>query len=93
MSGRLKKLAAKKAAYEEAMRQQPAAAQNRQQTLSQNRKRSADRWICHEWSDVWDKVMTRALPACFADPGNAWHREGTIDEIEAKENAGQRSLF
>lgn len=92
MSRITKKLAAKKAAYDEVMRQQPAA-KSRQQKLSQDRKKSTARWVRHEWVDACDKVITRALPARWPDPGKRWHRDGSLDEIEQRENAGQRSLF
>lgn len=92
MSNRTTKLAAKRAAYEEAMRQQPAA-RDRQQKPSQNRKQSNARWVRHRWSNETDSVKTLRLPACWPDPGKEWHREGSLDEIEQRENAGQRSLF
>lgn len=82
MSRGSKKLAAKRAAYEDVMKEQPEA-----------KRTSKARWVKHEWSDAAQKVMTLALPACWPNPGKNWNREGSLDEIEARENAGQISLF
>lgn len=74
-----KKLAAKMVAYEETMKAQPA-------------KVSKARWVKHVWCEKTDSVRTYYWPAAF--PGaKGWHREGSINEIELRENAGQRSLF
>lgn len=91
MAKRTTKLDAKRAAYAEAMRQQPS--ENRAQMPSQNRKQSTARWVCHRWSEATDSLKTLLLPACWPDPGHEWHREGTLGEIEQRENADQRRLF
>lgn len=83
MSRGLKKLAEKKVAYDDAMRQQPP---------SQNRK-SKPRWIRHTWDQKTDSLVTKWEPGFFPRRNADWHREGSIDEIEQRENAGQRSLF
>ena len=50
-------------------------------------------WVKHAWNDVCGKVMKRSLPSSFPRPGKDWFREGTIDEIEQRENAGQIQMF
>ncbi|MDX1216329.1 hypothetical protein GOL99_12365 [Sinorhizobium medicae] len=81
MTKRATKAAFKRAAYEETMKSQPAKA-----------KASKARWIKHSWDEKTDSLRTQWVPGFF--PAKAgWHREGSIDEIEARENAGQRSLF
>jgi hypothetical protein len=81
MAKRVTKAAIKKAAYEETMKSQPAKP-----------KRSQARWVKHTWDEKNDRLKTSYWPAAF--PGaKGWHREGSIDEIEQRENAGQRSLF
>lgn len=50
------------------------------------------RWVKHEWDEKTNSVRTVWLPGCFP-AAKGWNREGSIDEIEARENAGQRSLF
>lgn len=80
MSKRATKAAAKQAAYEETMKARPKA------------KASKARWIKHSWDEKTDSLRTQWVPGFF--PAKAgWHREGSINEIEARENAGQRSLF
>jgi hypothetical protein len=81
MARRVTKAAAKQAAYEDTMRSQPTKT-----------KASAARWVRHVWCDKTDSLKTSYWPTAF--PGaEGWHREGSLDEIEQKENAGQRSLF
>ncbi|MDX0164397.1 hypothetical protein GOC43_21325 [Sinorhizobium meliloti] len=81
MTKRATKAAFKRAAYEETMKSQPAKA-----------KASKARWIKHSWDEKTDSLRTQWVPGFF--PAKAgWHREGSIDEIEQRENAGQRSLF
>lgn len=76
-----KKLAAKQVAYAEAMKEQPTKP-----------KASKGRWVRHTWDEKTDSLKTQYWPAAF--PGaKGWHREGSLDEIEQRENAGQRSLF
>lgn len=80
MSKRATKAAAKQAAYEETMKARPKS------------KASKARWIKHSWDEKTDSLRTQWVPGFF--PAKAgWHREGSINEIEARENAGQRSLF
>lgn len=46
----------------------------------------------HTWCEKTDSLRTHYWPAAF--PGaKSWHREGSLDEIEQRENAGQRSFF
>jgi hypothetical protein len=78
----MKKLAAKRAEYDQAMRQQPEA-----------KRQSKPRWVKHVWDEQTDTLKTSRWPGCFPYPGKNWHREGSLDEIEQRENAGQRSLF
>ncbi|MQX11804.1 hypothetical protein [Sinorhizobium fredii] len=55
-------------------------------------KASKARWVKHTWDEKTDSLKTHYWPAAF--PGaKGWHREGSLDEIEQRENAGQRSLF
>jgi hypothetical protein len=76
-------------AYEGVMRQQPAAS-NRIQKPGMNR---AARWVKHVWDPAADTLKTSWIPGFMPRPSSAWHRQGSIDEVEARENAGQRSLF
>lgn len=81
MTRGLKKVAAKQAAYAETMKAQPA-----------KREAAKARWVTHTWDEKTDSLKTYYWPAAF--PGaRGWHREGSIDEIEQRENAGQRILF
>jgi hypothetical protein len=80
MAKRVTKAAIKQAAYDETMKSQSKA------------KASKARWIKHSWDEKTDSLRTHWAPGFF--PAKAgWHREGSIDEVEARENAGQRSLF
>ncbi|MEE9983291.1 hypothetical protein [Agrobacterium pusense] len=81
MTRGFKKVAAKQAAYEETMKSQPTKP-----------KVSKARWVKHSWDEETDSLRTYYWPAAF--PGaKGWHREGSLDEIEQKENAGQREMF
>lgn len=81
MTRGLKKVAAKQAAYEDTMKSQPT-----------KQKVSKARWVKHSWDEKTDSLKTRYWQAAF--PGaQGWHREGSIDEIEQRENAGQREMF
>ncbi|WP_142627957.1 hypothetical protein [Rhizobium sp. P007] len=81
MAKRATKAAAKQAAYEETMTGQTTTA-----------KRLKARWVKHTWCEETDSLKTRYWPAAF--PGaKSWHREGSLDEIEQRENAGHRELF
>jgi hypothetical protein len=82
MTRGFKKLAAKRAAYEETMASQPTKA-----------KVSRARWIKHTWDEKTDTLRTQWQPGFFPRASQEWHREGSIDEIEQKENAGQREMF
>ncbi len=77
-----KKFAAKQAAYEETMAAQPTKP-----------KVSKARWIKHSWDEKTDTLRTQWQPGFFPRAIPAWHREGSIDEIEQRENAGQREMF
>lgn len=81
MSKRGTKAAVKKAAYEETMKAQP------------KKTASLPRWVRHQWDSEKDCLKTVTWIGCAPRPGPNWHRERSIDEIEARENAGQRSLF
>lgn len=49
-------------------------------------------WVKHSWSRAQDCLVSeRVIGQRPPEPG--WHREGSLDEIEQKENAGQRELF
>ncbi|WP_221166997.1 hypothetical protein [Rhizobium lentis] len=81
MPKRATKVAIKRAAYEKTMASQPTKA-----------KVSKARWIKHSWDEKTDTLRTQWQPGFF--PAKAgWHREGSIDEIEQRENAGQREMF
>lgn len=82
MAKRATKAAEKLAAYEDTMRSQPTKT-----------KASAARWMHHSWDAQTDSLRTQWEPGFFPRRGPDWHREGSIDEIEAKENAGQREMF
>ncbi len=49
-------------------------------------------WRKHGWDRAKDRLVTEAAVGRQPD-GPGWHRQGSIDEIEARENAGQRELF
>ena len=49
------------------------------------------RWVKHSWDRERDCLVTEVAIERQAGPG--WHREGSISEIEARENAGQREMF
>ncbi|MFT4163426.1 hypothetical protein [Shinella sp.] len=81
MAKRVTKLELKQTAYAEVMKAQPAKP-----------KASKARWVKHSWDEKTDSLKTRYWPAAF--PGaRGWHREGSLDEIEQRENAGQREMF
>ena len=70
-----------------------AAARDKPHAAAVPEPQAVDRAVVrYEWSDASQQVLTVALPACFPDPGKR-HREGSLDAIEATENAGQQSLF
>lgn len=75
---RTTKAAAKKAAYAETMAAQPAKL-----------TRTKARWVKHSWDADKEAVVTQWCPGFMPRP-SSWHRKGSIDEIEARENAGQR---
>lgn len=80
MAKRVTKRELKQVAYDETMKSQPA-------------KASKARWIKHSWDEKTDSLRTQWEPGFFPRRGPDWHRQGSIDEIEQRENAGQRSLF
>ncbi|MDX0533015.1 hypothetical protein GOL26_22660 [Sinorhizobium medicae] len=49
------------------------------------------RWVKHNWDRERDRLVSEYAIGRQSSPG--WYREGSIDEIEARENAGQRELF
>jgi hypothetical protein len=49
------------------------------------------RWLKHGWDCEQDCLVTEYALERQSAPG--WHREGSLDEIEARENAGQREMF
>lgn len=50
------------------------------------------RWVKHGWNRAQDCLVSeRVIGRRPPEPG--WYREGSIDEIEARENAGQREMF
>lgn len=83
MSRGCKKLNAKKLAYTAVMRQQ----------VSGKDRQSKTRWIRHTWDEKTDSLVTRSAPGFFPRASQHWHREGSLDEIEQRENAGQREMF
>ena len=85
MSKRAMKAAATLAAYDEAMAAKP------QKFADKSTRRP--RWVRYSWDSEKDCLVRRTWIGAVARPGPDWHREGSIDEIEARENAGQRSLF
>lgn len=49
-------------------------------------------WLRHSWDRAKDQLVTEASVGRQPDePG--WYRQGSIDEIEQRENAGQREMF
>lgn len=82
MAKRATKAAFKRAAYDEVMKAQPAKA-----------KASRARWIKHSWDEKTDSLRTQWQPGFFPRASQHWYREGSIDEIEQRENAGQRRMF
>lgn len=88
---RTSKLAAKRESCAETMRHSLC-----RKIASRGRRIPASgtaRWVRHRCSAETDRVKTLLLPACSPDPGAEWHRERSLDEIEANQNAGQRSLL
>lgn len=75
----MRKAALKRAAFDEAMKEQP-------------KETNKARWIRHVWCETTDSLKTQYWLPAF--PGaKGWHREGSLNEIEQRENAGRRSLF
>lgn len=85
MSKRAMKVAASQAAYDAAMAYKP------QKSTDKSTRRP--RWVRYSWDREKDCLVRRTWIGAVSRPGPDWHREGSIDEIEAKENAGQRELF
>ena len=85
MSKRATKAAANQAAYDAAMAAKP------QKSADKSTRRP--RWVRYSWDREKDCLMRRTWIGAVPRPGPDWHREGSIDEIEARENAGQMSLF
>ena len=50
------------------------------------------RWVRHSWDRARDQLVTEYAAGRQPDEPD-WHREGSIDEIEQRENAGQREMF
>lgn len=85
MSKRAEKAAERQAAYDAVM-----AAKAR---LSPDRSTRRARWVTYWWDKEKDSLVRRTWIGAVPRPGPNWHREGSIDEIEARENAGQREMF
>lgn len=49
------------------------------------------RWVRHSWDREQDRLVTEY--AAGRQPRLDWHQEGSIDEVEARENAWQREMF
>jgi len=49
------------------------------------------RWVKHSWDRQQDCLVSEYVVGRQSGPG--WYREGSLDEIEARENAGQKELF
>lgn len=49
-------------------------------------------WLRHSWNREKDHLVTEASAGRQPDEAG-WYRLGSIDEIEQRENAGQRELF
>jgi hypothetical protein len=76
---RAAKDAAKIAAYEEAMRIK--------------RRAALPDWVCHSWDHENECLCTSRVKGYMSRPDANHFREGSIDEIEQRENAGQKDLF
>lgn len=50
------------------------------------------RWVRHSWDRLQDRLVTEYATG-RQPPDGGWYREGSIDEVEQKENAGQREMF
>ncbi len=85
MSRRAEKAAEKQAAYDVAMAAKPR--------LSTDKSTRRPRWVTYWWDKGKDCLVRRTWIGAVPRPGPTWHREGSIDEIEARENAGQREMF
>ncbi|CUW93611.1 hypothetical protein AGR2A_Cc70057 [Agrobacterium genomosp. 2 str. CFBP 5494] len=85
MSKRAEKAAEKQAAYDAVM-----AAKERPSTDKSLRR---PRWVRYWWDKEKDCLVRRTWIGAVPRPGPDWHREGSIDELEARENAGQREMF
>lgn len=57
------------------------------------RAKALPRWVRWSWDVENGCARCQWTPGAFRRRGLDWHREGSIDEIEAKENVGQRDLF
>lgn len=64
MSRRLTKLVAKRAAYDQVMRQYSSRA-NRTQQPSKSHRLSNARWVSHRWSAEIDSAKSLRIPACW----------------------------
>jgi hypothetical protein len=80
MSKRVTKAAVKKAVYDDVMKGQPKSA-------------SAPRWVWHRWDHERDRLRTTGWIGSIPRPTPDYHREGSIQEIEQRENAGQKEMF
>lgn len=80
MSTSITKAAGKRAAYDDAMKGQPRSA-------------SQPNWVWHRWDYERDRLKTTRWIGSIPRPTLDYHREGSIQEIEQKENSGQRRLF
>lgn len=49
-------------------------------------------WLRHSWDRQKDRLVTEASVGRQPDE-TGWYRQGSIDEIEQRENAGQKELF
>lgn len=85
MSKRALKAAATQAAYDEAMAAKP---------MQSNRKSALrPRWVRYWWDKEKDCLVRRTWIGAVPRPGPDWHREGSLYELEARENAGQIEMF
>lgn len=55
-------------------------------------KLTGTRWVKHSWDREHDQLVTEYANG-RQPPDGDWYREGSIDEIEQRENAGQQELF
>ncbi len=78
---RMTKTDLKQVEYAKAMAAQP------------RRAKASPRWVRWSWDVENECARCQWKPGAFRRPGPDWYRERSIDEIEAKENVGQRSLF